>query len=323
MFALVIGICLCFHEVNGFREGHKIMKFLPSVTLCVTLIAMAASPVVLSDYPIEVIELQSRPLDEILPVIRPLIGANETATGMGNNLVIKASPQRVREIRKLLVELDRPPRRLLISVGNQGDLTRSSSGYRASADIRAGDARVGVNSPGHPAAHSSDKSRLRVDVHDRNVQRAEASRYKVQALEGRPAYIRSGSRVPLRTTERYYGYGVPYQRSTTQLQDVTSGFYVVPRLNGNAVTLEIVQHNNKPGQRRGVINTQSTGTAVRGRLGEWLELGGIDTSSNSHQGGLGRSVNSGGSNTMGIQVKVECLDCEGGGQRLRDFDWPR
>jgi len=299
------------------------MKLPPAIALCVTLFFLASSPVVLSDYPIEVIELQSRPLDEILSVIRPLIGANETATGMGNNLVIKASPEHVREIRKLLLELDRPPRRLLMSVGNQGDLTRNSSGYRASADIKAGDARIGINSPGHPSGHSGDKSRVRVDVHDRSVQRAEASRYKVQALEGRPAYIRSGSRVPLRTTERYYQHGVPYQRSTTQLHDVTSGFYVVPRLNGNAVTLEIVQHDDKPGQRRGIINTQSTGTVVRGRLGEWFELGGIDTSSNSHQGGLGRSVNSGGNNTVGIQVKVECLDCEGGGRRLQDFDWPR
>ena len=299
------------------------MKLLPAITLCVSLVALAASPVVLSDYPIEVIELQSRPLDELLPVIRPLIGADETVTGMGHNLVIKASPARVREIRKLLVELDRPPKRLLISVGNQGDLTRSSSGYRSSADIKAGDVRIGVNSPGHPSGHTGDRSRVRVDVHDKSVQRAETSRYKVQALEGRPAYIRSGSRVPLRTTERYYGQGVPYQRSSTQLHDVTSGFYVVPRLNGNSVTLEIVQHNDKPGQRRGVISTQSTGTVVRGRLGEWFELGGINGSSNSRQGDLGRSVNSGGSHTMAIQVKVECLDCEGGGQRLQDFDWPR
>ena len=301
------------------------MKARLAMTLYMALFSLTTSPVVLSDYPIEVIELQSRPLDEILPVIRPLIGADETATGMGNNLVIKASPERVREIRKLLIELDRPPKRLLISVGNQGDLMRSSSGYRARADIKTGDVRIGTNSPGHPSGQSGDRSRVRVDVHDSSVQRAETSRYKVQALEGRPAYIRSGSRVPLRTTERYYGQGVPYQRSTTQLHDVTSGFYVVPRINGNAVTLEIVQHDDKPGRHRGVINTQSTGTVVRGRLGEWFELGGINGSSNSHQGGLGRSVNTGGSHTMGIQVRVECLDCDGesGGQRLQDFDWPR
>jgi hypothetical protein len=94
-------------------------------------------------------------------------------------------------------------------------------------------------------------------------------------------------------------------------------------LQGDEVTLEIMQHANKPGQRRGVINTQSAGTVVRSRLGEWVELGGVDTSNSSREGGLGRSVNSQGSNMQGIQVKVECLDCEDQGQPLQNFEWSR
>ena len=283
--------------------------------LFVALFCMLMSAPVLADYPIEVIELKSRPLDEIIPVIRPFVGADGTVTGMGNNLVIKALPARVKEIRELLVTLDRPPRRLLISVGKQGDLTHSLSGYRAGADIKTGDSRFSINSPGHAV----DGSRARVRIHDHSLQGARTSRYRVQALEGRPAHINSGSRIPLQTTERYYGE----VRRSTQLQDVTSGFYVVPRLHGDEVTLEIVQHDDRHGQRRGVINTQSTGTVVRGRLGEWVELGGIDTSNTRQEGGLGRSVDSRGSNTQGIQVKVECLDCEGQGQPLQDFEWTR
>ena len=98
---------------------------------------------------------------------------------------------------------------------------------------------------------------------------------------------------------------------------------MVPRLQGDEVTLEIMQHANRPGQQRGVIRTQSAGTVVRGRLGEWVELGGVDTSNNNREGGLGRSVNSQGSNNQGIQVKVECLDCEGPGQPLQEFEWAR
>jgi len=278
-------------------------------SIFVALFCVLMSAPVLADYPIEVIELKSRPLDEIIPVIQPFVGTDGTVTGMGNNLIIKASPARVQEIRQLLLTLDRPPRRLVISVGKQGDLMSSSSGYRASADIKAGDSRITINSPGRPV----DGSRARVRIH-------ETSRYRVQALEGRPAWINSGSRIPLQTTERYYDQ----ERRTTQLQDVTSGFYVVPRLNGDEVTLEIVQHDDRLGRRRGVINTQSTGTVVRGRLGEWVELGGIDTSNNSHEGGLGRSVDSRVSNTQGIQVKVECLDCEGQSQSpLQNFEWTR
>lgn len=290
-----------------------------AMSLCIGLCFIVASSQGFSDYPIEVIELKARPLDEILPVIQPFVGADGTVTGMGNNLIIKASPARVKEIRKLLVNLDRPPRRLLITVGDQDDVARSSAGYRASADIRAGDGRFSVNSPGYPG----DSSRAHIRLHDRNVQRAQTSRSRVQALEGRPAYINSGTRLPLQTTERYYDHGTPYQRRSTQLHDVTSGFYVVPRLQGDEVTLEIVQHADRPGQRRGVINTQSAGTVVRGRLGEWVELGGVDSSDSNREGGLGRSVNSQGSNRRGIQVRVECLDCEDRSQPLQDFKWSR
>ena len=241
------------------------MRFCPVKNVFMGLFCLLLSTPVLSDYPIEVIELKSRPLDEILPVIQPFVGADGTVTGMGNNLVIKASPARLKEIRQLLVTLDRPPRRLVISVGKQADMTQRSSGYRANADIKAGDSRISINSPGYPV----DSSRAHVRIHDNTLQGARTSRHRVQALEGRPAYINSGARIPLRTTDRYYDQG----RYGTQLQDVSSGFYVVPRLSGDEVMLEIMQHDDRPGQHRGAINTQSTGTVMRGRLGEWVELG--------------------------------------------------
>jgi hypothetical protein len=93
------------------------------------------------------------------------------------------------------------------------------------------------------------------------------------------------------------------------LQDVSGGFYVVPRLQGDSVMLEILQHDDRLARGRGMVSTQSTGTVVRGRLGEWLQLGGIDTTTDSSQGGLGRSVSGQDSELREISVKVDCLDC--------------
>ena len=277
------------------------MKRLPFF-LCTVLLGI--SPV-FADYPIEVIELYSRSYEEMLPVIRPFVGSDGTVTGMGSSLVIKAAPARVRDIKRLLADLDRPPKRLRITVGNGEDRARSSSGYRASADLKAGNSQISINSPGIPV----DSSRAHVRLHDRSSTTSQSSQQFVQALEGQPAYISSGLRVPLQTTERYYGGGIPYQRSTTQLHDVTQGFYVVPRVNGDSVTLEIAQHDDKPGRRHGVIDTQRIDTVVHGRLGEWINLGGLDTTQTDHQGGIGRSVNSRDGQLQGIQVKVDCLDC--------------
>ena len=277
------------------------MKRLPFF-LCTVLLGI--SPV-FADYPIEVIELYSRSYEEMLPVVRPFVGSDGTVTGMGSSLVIKAAPARVRDIKRLLADLDRPPKRLRITVGNGEDRARSSSGYRASADLKAGNSQISINSPGIPV----DSSRAHVRLHDRSSTTSQSSQQFVQALEGQPAYISSGLRVPLQTTERYYGGGIPYQRSTTQLHDVTQGFYVVPRVNGDSVTLEIAQHDDKPGRRHGVIDTQRIDTVVHGRLGEWINLGGLDTTQTDHQGGIGRSVNSRDGQLQGIQVKVDCLDC--------------
>ncbi len=261
---------------------------------------------VFADYPIEVIELKSRPYEEILPLVQPFVGNDGTVTGMGSSLVIKAAPEQVREIKRLLATLDRPPKRLRIVVDNGDDRTRSSRGYRASADIKTGNGQISINSPGYPV----DSSRGEVRLHDRRSTTTQSSQQFVQAMEGQPAYISSGLQVPLRTTERYYGGGIPYQRTTTQLHDVTRGFYVVPRVSGDAVTLEIAQHNDQPGRRYGVVDTQRIDSVVHGRLGEWIDLGGQDTTESAHQGGLGRSVNSQQGRLQGVQVKVECLNCD-------------
>ncbi|MGD8631342.1 MAG: hypothetical protein PVH38_10510 [Gammaproteobacteria bacterium] len=271
------------------------------------LLGLACGRAVYADYPIEVIELQYRTLDEVIPVIRPLLGANDSVTGMGNNLVLKAPAERIRQVRQLLVQLDRPPQRLLITVGNEGEVARSSRGYSGSADIKSGDGQISINSPGRPV----DESSVRIRLHDRTTQRSSKSGYQVQVLEGRPAYISSGVRVPVSGVERYYHNGMPYERRTTQLQEVSGGFYVVPRLQGDSVMLEILQHDDRLTRRQDVVSTQSTGTVVRGRLGEWLQLGGIDTTTDSSQGGLGRSVSGQDSELRQISVKVDCLDCGG------------
>ncbi len=66
------------------------------------LAVFASADPVCADYPIEVIELQAATLDEVVPVVRPLVGPDGTVTGMETSLVIKAAPERVAEIRELL-----------------------------------------------------------------------------------------------------------------------------------------------------------------------------------------------------------------------------
>lgn len=263
--------------------------------LCGVLVVLVACFPVYADYPIEVIELQAATLDAVIPVVRPLAGPDGTVTGMGNNLVIKAAPDRVREIRELLERIDRPARRLLISVNNAGEDVSRAAGYSGSADIKLRDGQVGINSPGRPV----EDSRARVDVHKRGAFRERGAGQQVQALEGRPAWIHAGVQVPLSS-------GYP---DGTRLHDVTRGFYVVPRISGTGVTLEIFQHDDRPGRTPGTFEVQRAASVVRGRLGEWIALGGIDTVGDHSRSGLARSQQQQSQQSQQIRVKVECLDC--------------
>ncbi|MBT8121247.1 MAG: hypothetical protein KJO10_01830, partial [Gammaproteobacteria bacterium] len=154
-------------------------------------------------------------------------------------------------------------------------------------------------------------------IHDTSGQRTRTAGQTVQGLEGRPAFIASGSSIPVQNVERYVRYGQLHERTVTRMRDASSGFYVVPRLSGEYVTLEIHQRDDRPGMRRGVIDTQSSGTVIRGRLGEWISLGGVNTQTRGTQGGLGQSQSTQGSVDQQIDVRVDCLDCAGSAVQLQ------
>jgi type II secretory pathway component GspD/PulD (secretin) len=274
----------------------------PGLLLCCLVSASGA----VADYPIEVIELKARTLDEVLPVVRPLVSGDAAVTGMGNNLIIKASPAQVEAVRKVLAGIDRPPKRLVITVSNLGEDSGSSRGYSGSADINIGQGQVGINSPGRPVGNS----RARIDLHDSDSRQAHTASQQVQALEGRPAYISAGAQVPVHERQDFSVNGVPYRREVTGLRDVGSGFYVVPRVSGEFVSLEILQHNDRRTGAAGRIDTQRVATTVRARLGEWVDLGGIDTSGAGSRTGPGYATRNQDLATQQIRVKVECLDCQ-------------
>lgn len=248
--------------------------------------------IVLADYPMEIIEMRSRPVEDVLPVVKDLLGDSGTATGMGSTLILKAPPGQVREIRDLLAEIDRPPRRLMITISNAGDALASSSGYIARGDISSGDGNISINSPGR----SIQRSRARVSIHSRSGQSGRSSGQRVQAVEGRPAYIQTGVQVP-------------YERGVVGLQEVSSGFYVTPRVSGDYVTLEITRRDDRPARGQGGYEVRRAGTEIRARFGEWVGLGGIGSTALDRSDGLGRSAARREAGSYQTRVKVDCLDC--------------
>ena len=65
---------------------------------------------------IEVIELRHRSAEDLLPLLRPFVETGGAISGQGSQLMVRASPANLGQLRELLATLDRPPRQLLITV---------------------------------------------------------------------------------------------------------------------------------------------------------------------------------------------------------------
>ncbi|EXF45617.1 type II and III secretion system family protein [Pseudomonas sp. BAY1663] len=87
----------------------------------------------------EVIQLNHRMAEDVLPVAASVVGEQGRVTAYGNQLIVNAPGPVISELRQVLEQLDTEPKRLLISVDTQDSASGSSSGYRVDGSLRAGD----------------------------------------------------------------------------------------------------------------------------------------------------------------------------------------
>jgi type II secretory pathway component GspD/PulD (secretin) len=90
-------------------------------------------------------------------------------------------------------------------------------------------------------------------------------------------------------------------------QDITSGFYVTPRLIGNnSVSLQVQPHYRSINEERaGTIDVQESDTTVEARLGEWIQIGGIDTDASSKDSGILNTSRSSKNIRSDVFIKVD------------------
>jgi len=199
-------------------------------------------PLVAGGDEIAVIRLQHRTVEQVVPILQPLIDPGGGLSGMGDSLIVRSSPENIEQLRQVLSAIDTAPRTVMISV---------RQGNRAAADLRG----AGVD------VHTG---RERDDVLQR-----------VKTLEGNPAYIAIGQSLPIPSGYPAVTPGGVVIQNTVTMQSYQTGFTVVPRLNGDQVTLEIGTAKDRPIGYGGAARTQGMATTVSGRLGEWIDLGGV------------------------------------------------
>ena len=90
---------------------------------------------------LEVIELKSKSVEQVLPVLLPLVEPGGTLTGMNNQLFLRASPRNRADIKKALAAIDTPTRRLIIRVSQNRQTEDSARGGEASGQVVLGSTR--------------------------------------------------------------------------------------------------------------------------------------------------------------------------------------
>jgi len=202
-------------------------------TLLLTVAALAGQAA--GQASLEIIPLRHRTADQVLPALRPLLEPGATLTGQGTQLIVRTSPGNLDELRRALDEIDRPLRRLQVSVRFDGAGDSASGSVETSGRISNRGSSIEVQAQDNRSASSG-----RIDQ-------------RIQVLEGGRAFIATGRSTPI------------YDGSVTR--ETASGFEAIPRLAGDKVLVEIAQRRDTPGRQ------QALSTTVSGRLGEWLDIG--------------------------------------------------
>ena len=251
---------------------------------------------------VEVIQLRHRTAEQVIPALRPMLDQGGALSGMQSSLIIRSSRQNIEEIRRVLASIDTVARRLMIYVRQDSAANMARSRASVSARISTDEASVGVN---HPGREDGVSARIR----DTRTTGEDSFATQVQAVEGNPAFISTGVSVPVPTsTVTRIVNGRVVSDASTDYRDIESGVYVVPHLNGDMVTLEISPQRDTPSRYSyGSANIQHLNTTTSGRLGEWIELGGIAQTRGAQGSGILSSRSASDSSVRSIWVKVEEL----------------
>lgn len=267
------------------------MKFLVA-----TLMLLIALPLAAAQAKVATFVVKSQPAAAVVDAVRPLLGSQGGVSAFHDKLIVRGTSQQISEVRRLLQQIDRPARRLLIEVRHAGQqaLSGRDIGYGAATDsIRLGNAppRDGVR------LHYRD---IETRARDHGTQR-------VQALDGQPALIRSGQSIPIYSAHQQVVGDRLVQGFNVRFRDAISGFYALPRVHGEQVTVEIYQQQERAADN-GRFNVQHASTVLRGGLGQWLSLGAIGGSHNGGRDSFGRHVQTRRDGDHRIDLRVIAVD---------------
>lgn len=227
--------------------------------------------------------------EQVIPAISAQLAPGSSVTPYRQQLIMNVTDAEFRDLQSLLAQLDIAPRSLLISVRKQGQQFDQDTRYGVQGSVGSGNVQV----------RSGDgwqrREETRVYVNQGSSRGSSDGSQQVRAVEGMDAFIGAGT--TLSTRNAYGG---------NELTPVESGFYANARVIDGEVIVDVDQRDDRVQGRN--MATQGLQTQVRGRLGEWIPLGGIDNSRSDSQRGLSGYGSGSSSSLSDLMIKVDLVE---------------
>lgn len=227
--------------------------------------------------------------EQITPMLSAYLSPGSSITPYREQLIMNVTDAEYRQLQTLLDQFDTAPRSLMISVRKQSQ--QSNDDERYGVQGRIGDGSVQVQN-----GNGYQRSESRVIINRGSSQSSRDGSQQVRAVEGMEAFISTGNTVSMRNGR----YG------ERELVPVDSGFYATARIVGDEVIIDINQRDDRV-QGRGIA-TQSLQTQVRGNIGEWIPIGGLNAAQTNNERAIANYGNNSSSSTAGLAIKVELID---------------
>jgi len=261
----------------------------------------------------EVFSLGFRTVDEVAPMLTPLVPRPGAVTGLGNRLVVRTTAANMIEVRDVLAAIDRPPKSLLVSIKRDTLDHTAGRGADARLGVTRGDARVSAG--GGPRATGGGiilddgaGRRLEGRVYGTDGQFGGRGVQSIRTIEGHDAFISAGVEIPVRG----HHYGLSHRGAITlgdtRYRNVARGFYVRPLIHGERVRVEIRSVDARlAAGMDGMVHRHDADTVVSGKVGEWLVVGREDQETTRSRQGYGYGAGARTLEEYTLLLKVEVM----------------
>jgi len=242
-----------------------------------------------------------------------MLGADDAISGQGFKMFLRSSPETLARVRDMVDVLDTPAKVLQVSVFQGSDRDLGELGISVNIQIESGDASVDIGNgrdnnddAGGSVTYSTTNGSASINSISTQKSLKDNPIHQVRVTEGTEAYIETGERIP-------YFYGASWKgrrgfAGSIEYKDALTGFYVLPRIRGDNVILEVSPFKSSQSNTGGDnIDTQSADTTITGRVGEWLLIGGVTEQLERAQSTTGTTIATQSRGNTGIWIKADLV----------------